>query len=71
LVKTKNKAFYGYGLLFAFESFGDEDIRMNEEEAESAEIPFGKSFWNFGLRGSIKNGHFFPFAPLALSLWPF
>ncbi|KPK90375.1 MAG: hypothetical protein AMJ94_09600 [Deltaproteobacteria bacterium SM23_61] len=27
LAKTKNKAFYGYGRLFAFESFGDEDMK--------------------------------------------
>jgi hypothetical protein len=33
----KHKSFYGYGLLFAFRSSGDEDKRMNEEEAESAE----------------------------------
>jgi hypothetical protein len=36
----KYKSFYGYGLLFAFRSSGDEDKRMNEEEAESAEIVF-------------------------------
>jgi hypothetical protein len=34
----KYKSFYGYGLLFAFPSSGDEDQRMNGEEAESAEI---------------------------------
>ena len=37
----KNKkyiSFYGYGLLFAFRSSGDEEKRMNEEEAEIAEI---------------------------------
>jgi hypothetical protein len=33
----KHKSFYGYGLLFAFRSYGDRDKRMNEEEAESAE----------------------------------
>jgi len=31
-------SFYEYGLLFAFRSSGDRDKRMNEEEAESAEI---------------------------------
>jgi len=34
----KHKSFYQYGLLFAFRSSGDRDKRMNEEEAESAEI---------------------------------
>jgi hypothetical protein len=34
----KHKSFYEYGLLFAFRSSGDEDKRMNEEEAESAEV---------------------------------
>jgi len=34
----KYKSFYGYGLLFGFRSSGDRDKRMNEEEAESAEI---------------------------------
>jgi hypothetical protein len=34
----KHKFFSGYGLLFAFRSSGDRDERMNEEEAESAEI---------------------------------
>jgi len=34
----KYKSFNGYGLLFAFRSSGDRDKRMNEEEAESAEI---------------------------------
>jgi len=34
----KHKSFYGYGLLFAFRTSGNEDKRMNEEEAESAEI---------------------------------
>ena len=34
----KHKSFYGYGLLFVFRSSEDEDQRMNEEEAESAEI---------------------------------
>jgi len=34
----KYKSFSGYGLLFAFRSSGDRDKRLNEEEAESAEI---------------------------------
>jgi hypothetical protein len=36
--RQKHKSFYGNGLLFAFRSSGDEDQRMSEEEAESAEI---------------------------------
>jgi hypothetical protein len=38
LEKTKNRSLYRCGLLFAFGAFGDEDIRMNEEDTESAEI---------------------------------
>jgi hypothetical protein len=39
LVKTKkHKSFYGNGGLFAFRSCGNVGKRMNEEEAESAEI---------------------------------
>ena len=34
----KHKLFFGYGLLFAFQSSGIEDKRVSEEEAESAEI---------------------------------
>jgi len=34
----KHKSFYVYGLLFLFRFSGDEDRRMKEEEAESAEI---------------------------------
>ena len=34
----KHQSFYGYGLLFAFRSSGDRNKRMNEEEAEIAEI---------------------------------
>jgi hypothetical protein len=36
--RQKQKLFYEYGLLFAFRSSGIEDQRMNEEEAEIAEI---------------------------------
>jgi hypothetical protein len=36
--RQKHKSFYVNGLLFAFRSSGDEDKRMNEEEAESAEV---------------------------------
>jgi hypothetical protein len=38
----RHKSLYGYGLLFAFPSSGDEDKRMNEEEAGSAKI----ASWN-------------------------
>jgi hypothetical protein len=34
----KHKSFYGNGLFLAFRSSGDRGKRMNEEEAESAEI---------------------------------
>jgi hypothetical protein len=34
----KYKSIYGYGLLIPFRSSGFEGRRMNEEEAESAEI---------------------------------
>jgi hypothetical protein len=34
----KHKSFYGSMLLLAFPSSGIEDKRINEEEAESAEI---------------------------------
>ena len=34
----KHKSFYGNGVLFAFGSCGNVDKRVNEEEAESAEI---------------------------------
>jgi hypothetical protein len=33
----KQKAFYGYGPLFAFRSSGNRDKRVKEEEAENAE----------------------------------
>ncbi len=38
LYKEKNKSFYGYGLLFIFRTSGDRDKRVNEEDAECAEI---------------------------------
>jgi hypothetical protein len=38
----KYKSFYGNGLLFAFRPRGDRDKRMDEEEAESAEIIPGR-----------------------------
>jgi hypothetical protein len=34
----KHISFYGHGLLFGFRASGDEDKKMNEEEAKSAEI---------------------------------
>jgi hypothetical protein len=34
----KHKSFYGNKLFFPFRPYGIEDPRMNEEEAESAEI---------------------------------
>jgi len=34
----KHKSFYGYRILFAFRSSGNEDKRMNAEEAEIAKI---------------------------------
>jgi hypothetical protein len=55
----RNKSFYGYGLLFAFPTSGDEDERMNEEEAESAEIVPGKSLGRLDLPGKVgKRGAF-------------
>jgi hypothetical protein len=59
----KHKSFYGYGLLSAFRSSGDEDLRMNEEEAESAEIISWKSLCSLGLQGSDGNGALFPMHP--------
>jgi len=38
--KKNQRSFYSYRLLFAFRSPGNEDKRMNKEEAESAEILF-------------------------------
>jgi len=49
----KHKSYYGYVLLFAFRSPGDEDKRMNEEEAENAEIIPGKPLGRFDLPGKV------------------
>ena len=46
--------------LFFSESSGDEDKRMSEEEAESAEIILRKTFGVFDLPGSVGNGAAFP-----------
>ncbi|MCX5919069.1 MAG: hypothetical protein NTX30_20630, partial [Deltaproteobacteria bacterium] len=61
LCKDQNhKSFYENGLLFAFRSFRDEDKRMNEEEAESAEIILRKTFGVFDHPGGAGNGGTFP-----------
>jgi hypothetical protein len=56
----KHKAFYGYGPLFAFRSSGDRDKRVNEEEAESAEIVPGKPLGRFDLPGRVRKSAAFP-----------
>jgi hypothetical protein len=43
----KHKSFYGSRLLLAFPSSGIEDKRINEEEAESAEIAPYKIHWPY------------------------
>jgi len=43
----KHKSFYGSMLLLAFQSSGIEDKRINEEEAESAEIAPYKIYWPY------------------------
>jgi hypothetical protein len=49
-----------YGLLFVFRSSGDEDKRMNEEEAESAEIVPGKPLGRIDLPGRVRKSAAFP-----------
>jgi len=49
-------------------SSADEDKRMNEEEAESAEILFWEPLESFGLLDSVRNGPPFSYASLALSV---
>ena len=56
----EHKSFPGYGHLFAFRCSGDEDKRMNEEEAESAEIAAGKPLAGCGLPGRVGKKTAFP-----------
>jgi hypothetical protein len=58
--EKKQKCFYGYRPLFAFRSSGDRDKRMNEEEAESAEIVPGKPLGRFDLPGRLRKSAAFP-----------
>ena len=64
----KHKLFFGYGLLFAFQSSGIEDKRVSEEEAESAEIAPLKSIGRIDLRGRVEKRASFP---LASRTWAF
>jgi len=56
----KHKSFYGYELLFAFWSSGDRDKRVNEEEAESAEIVHRKPLCRFDLPRRLRKSPAFP-----------
>jgi hypothetical protein len=67
----KHKSLYGYGLLFAFPSSGDEDKRMNEGEAGSAKIASWNRFGRLGLPQRSANGAAVLLACWALSFLPF
>jgi len=52
------------------ESGTDEEKRVTGEEAENAEVIFGKPLRSFGLLTSVGNGAVFSLASWALSLFP-
>jgi hypothetical protein len=67
----KHKSFYGSMLLLSFPSSGIEDKRINEEEAESAEIAPYKIHGPYGSSGKVgKEGLFSPCIPY-LNIGPF
>jgi hypothetical protein len=56
----KQELFCGYRLFSAFLSSRDENQRMREEKAESAEIILRKASGVFDLPGSVGKGAAFP-----------
>jgi hypothetical protein len=58
--QKKHKSLYRNGLFFAFRSSGDQDNRMNEEKAESAEVVPGKLLCRFALPARMEKRAAFP-----------